>query len=88
MLWVLGLSVVVAASNPSTLTRPHVLMVLQDDFGWFDFHGAPLMEFHPSLTALASEGIEQGERNRGFRGHTRTPWASSYAPPCRLHVVL
>jgi arylsulfatase A-like enzyme len=46
---------VAAAALP--LRRPHVLMVLQDDYGWFDFHGEPLARFHPSLTALASEGI-------------------------------
>jgi hypothetical protein len=29
----------------------------------------------------------QGETDRGFRGLTRTPWASSYAPPSRIYGV-
>jgi hypothetical protein len=40
----------------------------------------------PSL-GLASGG-KQAERDRGFRGLTRTPLASSYAPPYRLHGVV
>ena len=48
---------VLATTTAAELKRPHILVVLQDDFGWFDFHGPPLMPMHPSLTALASEGI-------------------------------
>jgi arylsulfatase A-like enzyme len=39
------------------LQRPHIFFVLQDDYGWNDFHGPALLPFHGNLTALAKEGI-------------------------------
>jgi hypothetical protein len=37
---------------------------------------------------MAMNGKRRGETYTGFRGFTRTPWASSYAPPYRVYGVL
>ena len=36
---------------------------------------------------LVADSEPQGERDRGLRGLTWTPWASSYTPSYRLHGV-
>jgi hypothetical protein len=42
---------------------------------------------HPPADGRKGDCADQGERDRGFRGLTSTPWASSYAPPYRLYGV-
>ena len=41
----------------STVTPPHVLLVLADDYGWSDvgFHGSKINT--PNIDRLASEGV-------------------------------
>ena len=46
-----------AHSGALALQRANIFFVLQDDYGWNDFHGPALLPFHGNLTALAKEGI-------------------------------
>jgi hypothetical protein len=68
--------------------KSHPDMMPSEHRVYFDVRSSEADLANNELRLLRMQTVSaRGERDRGFRGFTRTPWAASYAPVYRVYGV-